>query len=85
MIMYNPGNVLGRYNTRLMAFDGVYGEYNPEEAFATSVSNFVRHPNSMKEKYPEAYNAIKALFDASPSARDYVERIMNEYRRAFIK
>lgn len=85
MIMYNPGNVLGRYNTRLMAFDGVYGEYNPEEAFATSVSNFVRHPNSMKEKYPEAYNAIKALFDASPSARDYVERIMSEYRRAFIK
>ena len=85
MIMYNPGNVLGRYNTRLMAFDGVYGEYNPEEAFATCVSNFVRHPDSMKEKYPEAYNAIKALFDASPSARDYVERIRSEYRRAFIK
>lgn len=85
MILYNPGNVLGRYNTRLMAFDGVYGEYSPEEAFATSVSNFVRHPTSMKEKYPETYEAIKALFDASPSARGYVDKIINEYRRRFTK
>jgi SPP1 gp7 family putative phage head morphogenesis protein len=83
MILYNPGNVLGRFNNRLMAFDGIYGEYSPEEAFATGVSVFMRHPEAMKEKYPEAYNAIGALFEASPSAKEYVERIVKEYRRMF--
>ena len=84
-IMLNPGNVLGRYNTRQMFFDGVYGEYNPEEAFATSVSNFIRHPQSMKEKYPDTYDAINELFKASPSARTYVESVMEDYRRRFLK
>lgn len=83
MILYNPGDVLGRYNMRLMAFDGVYGEYNPEEAFATSVSNYVRHPKSMKEKYPETYDAIDSLFKASPSAIDFVKRTMEKYVREF--
>jgi hypothetical protein len=82
-ILMNPGNVLGRYNTRVMAFDGVYGEYNPEEAFATCVSNYVRHPNSMKEKYPDAYDAIDRLFAESPSALDFVLRTMKEYERRF--
>lgn len=82
-IMANPGNVLGRYNTRLMKFDGVYGEYNPEEAFATCVSNYIRHPKSMKEKYPEAYSAIDNLFKASPSAKQFVLDTMNAYREEF--
>lgn len=82
-ILMNPGNVFGRYNTRVMAFDGVYGEYNPEEAFATCVSNYVRHPNSMKEKYPDAYDAIDRLFSESPSALDFVLRTMKEYERRF--
>lgn len=85
MIMYNPGNVLGRYNMRLMAFDGVYGEYNPEEAFATSVSVYIRHPKAMKERYPETYNAIDALFTASPSARKFIDDAVSAYRREFGK
>ena len=83
-IALNPGNVLGRYNTRVMAFDGIYGEYNPEEAFATGVSNFIRHPEAMKAKYPDAYEAIEGLFNASPSAREYVERIRSAYRKEFM-
>ena len=83
MIMHNPGNILGRFNTRLMAFDGVYGEYNPEEAFATCVSVFVRYPVEMKDRYPEAYAAIEQLFTASPSAREYVDRIREAYRKQF--
>ena len=84
-IMYNPGNILGRYNMRLMAFDGVYGEYNPEEAFATSVSVYIRHPEQMKEKYPETYNAIDALFTASPSARTFINNAIAMYKKEFGK
>ena len=83
IIMDNPGNVLGRYNTRLMAFDGVYGEYNPEEAFATSVSVFVRYPEDMAKRYPDTYKAIENLFDSSPSAREYVENVRKAYRKKY--
>ena len=83
IIMENPGNVLGRYNTRLMAFDGIYGEYNPEEAFATAVSVFVRQPEAMKQRYPEAYKAIETLFNTSPTAREYVDNVRNAYRKKF--
>ena len=83
IIMENPGNVLGRYNTRLMAFDGIYGEYNPEEAFATAVSVFVRQPEAMKQRYPEAYKAIETLFNTSPTAREYVDNVSNAYRKKF--
>ena len=82
-ILMNPGDVFGRYNTRLMAFDGVYGEYNPEEAFATCVSNYVRHPDAMREKYPDAYRAIDELFTASPSALDFIKRTMAQYDMEF--
>lgn len=85
IIITNPGNVLGRYNVKKMAFDGIYGEYNPEEAFATGVSNYIRHPEKMKEKYTEAYEAIDALFKASPSARSFVEKIIKDYERSFVK
>lgn len=83
MILLNPGNILGRYNIKQGFFDGVYGEYNPEEAFATSVSNYVRHPESMKEKYPDTYAAIDALFKASPSAEQYVRSAMSMYEERF--
>jgi hypothetical protein len=83
IILENPGNILGRYNTRLMAFDGIYGEYNPEEAFATAVSVFTRNPEAMQQRYPEAYEAIKTLFDSSPSAREYVDNVRNAYRKKF--
>ena len=84
IILENPGNILGRYNTRLMAFDGIYGEYNPEEAFATAVSVFTRHPEAMRQRYPEAYNAIETLFNSSPSAREYVENVRNAYKKRFM-
>ena len=83
IIVDNPGNILGRYNTRLMAFDGIYGEYNPEEAFATAVSVFTRHPEAMQQRYPEAYKAIETLFNTSPTAREYVENVRNAYRKKF--
>lgn len=83
MILMNPGNILGRYNIKQGFFDGVYGEYNPEEAFATSVSNYVRYPDSMREKYPDTYAAIDALFKASPTAEQYVRSAMTQYEERF--
>lgn len=83
IIIENPGNILGRYNVRLMAFDGIYGEYNPEEAFATAVSVFVRQPQAMLERYPDTYKAIETLFESSPSAREYVENVRKAYRKKF--
>lgn len=83
IIIENPGNILGRYNMRLMAFDGIYGEYNPEEAFATAVSVFVRQPQAMLERYPDTYKAIETLFESSPSAREYVENVRKAYRKKF--
>ena len=85
LIVENPANILGRYNIKHMYFDGVYMEYNPEEAFATCVSHYVRHPESFREKYPEAYKAIDNLFTASPSAREYVENVRKAYIERFIK
>lgn len=85
LIVENPANILGRYNIKRMYFDGVYMEYNPEEAFATCVSHYVRHPESFREKYPEAYKAIDNLFTASPSAREYVENVRKAYIERFIK
>lgn len=84
-IISNPGNVLGRYNIRLMAFDGVYGEYNPDEAFATCVSNYVRHRKDFERRYPNAFEAVDNYFKASPSALEFVRRIMAEYGRKFNK
>ena len=83
IILMNPGNILGRYNIKQGFFDGVYGEYNPEEAFATSVSNYVRNPDSMKEKYPDTYAAIDTLFKASPTAEQYVRSAMTQYEERF--
>ena len=80
-IMMNPDDVFGRYNTKQNAFHGIYGEYSPEEAWATAVSVYVRNPSDLRTKYPKAYRAVNAFFKASPSARKYVDRVMNEYRR----
>lgn len=85
MIITNPGNILGKYNTRLMLFDGIYGEYNPEEAFATGVSNYIRYPESMEQKYPEAYKAIDTLFTTSPSALEYIKQAMRTYKKEFMQ
>ena len=84
-IALNPGGIFGRYNTRLNKFSGIYGEYNPEEAFADSVSEYVRHPTEMKKTYPEAYKAIDNLFKASPSARKFVDGMVKEYRQKFAR
>jgi hypothetical protein len=39
----------------------------------------------MKEKYPETYNAIDALFTASPTARKFINDAVSAYRKEFGK
>lgn len=82
-ILNNPDDVLGRYNLRLMAFDGL--AYNPEESFADCVKEYVLHPNHLKKLYPKAYDALDAFFTESPSALDFIKRGVSEYEKRFRK
>ena len=61
-IIMNPGNTLGRYNIRLMKFDGM--SYNPEESWADSVMYYLRYPNNLKSRFPEAYKAVQTYIDS---------------------
>ena len=83
VVIENPGNLLGRFNTRVMKFDGVFGEYNPDEAWATCVSNYVRNPERFEEMYPDTYLAVDEFFKSSPSALDFVKKALEDYRRIF--
>ncbi len=83
-IIENPGNILGRFNLRLMKFDGVFYEYNPEEAFATSVSRYVCHPDRLQELYPETYEAIDTLFKTSIGAKEYINNALLAYKEEFL-
>ena len=83
VVIENPGNLLGRFNTRVMKFDGVFGEYNTDEAWATCVSNYVRNPERFEEMYPDTYLAVDEFFKSSPSALDFVKKALEDYRRIF--
>ena len=81
--MMNPGDVFGRYNVKRRAFAGVFGEYSPEEAFATCVSEYYNRPKRFKTMYPKAYKAIDNLFKSTPSAKGYIDRAIEAYNDAF--
>ena len=83
MVLYNPDDVLGRYNIKLGGFIGM--SYNPEESFAESVKYYRLFPDSLKKRYPKAYNALDEFFKASPSAVDFIDRGLKEYRRRFME
>ena len=84
-IMSNPDDTFGRYNVKHHAFDGIYGEYSPEEAWATAVSVYVRKPSELRAKYPKAYKAVNAFFKKNPSAKTYVKRVLEEYEKRYVK
>ena len=81
-IVDNPGGLLGRYNQKRGFFDGAFGEYNAEEAWADAVSSYVNSPRRFQEQYPELYDAVDGFFKSSPSARDFIDRAYAAYRRA---
>ena len=82
IIVDNPGGLLGRYNQKRGFFDGAFGEYNAEEAWADAVSAYVNSPQNFSEQYPELYRAVDGFFKASPSALDFVNRALTSYRKA---
>jgi hypothetical protein len=81
-IVDNPGGLLGRYNQKRGFFDGAFGEYNAEEAWADAVSSYVNSPRRFQKQYPELYDAVDGFFKSSPSARDFIDRTYAAYRRA---
>lgn len=84
-VILNPANVLGRYNVKKNFFDGIYGEYNPDEAWATAVSVYINNRQDLKKKYPQAYKAVDAFFKASPSAKTFIQRVLDEYEKRYAK
>ena len=81
-IIENPGSLLGRYNQKRALFDGAFGEYNAEEAWADAVSAYINTPQQFQTQYPELYDAVNGFFESSPSARDYIDRAYAAYRKA---
>jgi len=81
-IIMNYGDVLGRYNKKKQHFDGIFGEYNPEEAFATGFSNYLNYPKQMQEKYPEAYQFFDDLAKNQPETVEYIKNTVQEAKQA---
>ena len=81
-IITNPDDTLGRYNLRLQKFDGF--SYSPEESWAQCVAYYVVYPDHLKKIFPKAYEAVEAFFEKSPSARAYVEKGLEEYKKQFL-
>ena len=81
-IIMNYGDVLGRYNQEKGHFEGIFGEYNPEEAFATGFSNYRNHPDSMKEKYPDAYEFFDNLAKNQPESVAYIDKTVDAAKAA---
>jgi uncharacterized protein with gpF-like domain len=82
IIVDNPGGLLGKYNQKRGFFDGAFGEYNAEEAWADAVSAYVNSPQNFSEQYPKLYRAVDSFFKTSPSALDFVNRALASYRKA---
>lgn len=72
-IMANYGDLFGRYNQEKGHFDGVFAEYSPEEAFASTFGHFYTNPDMVKEHYPELYNYMQEFSEANPEMSDYVK------------
>ena len=81
-IIMNYGDVLGRYNQDKQHFDGIYGEYNPEEAFATGFANYRNYPEQMKQKYPEAYKFFDELAKNQPETMAYLNGSVEAAKKA---
>lgn len=81
-IIMNYGDVLGRYNQDKQHFDGIYGEYSPEEAFATGFANYRNYPEQMKQKYPEAYKFFDELAKNQPETMVYLNGSVEAAKKA---
>ena len=53
-------------------YEGAWGEYNAEEAFATSVSVYCYNKQELKTRYPIIYDFIEYLF-SNTNAQEFVD------------
>ena len=71
-VILNYGDVFGRYNQEKGYFDGIFGEGSPEEAFATGMSEYLNHPDELKQRYPDAYSLFENIEQENPGAIGYI-------------
>ena len=82
IVITNPDNVFGimrKSRNGVPKFDGAYGCYNSEEAFADSFSYFFCYPNNLKSNYPEIYDVMRKLVDNNKSIKQWLKRQLATY------
>lgn len=75
LIIHNPYNALGRYNAERNFFDGNYGEYTPEEAWAQSFAYYLITPSHLKANYPMGYKFVDTMVKQMPQYKECIHRI----------
>lgn len=71
-IIENYGNVFGRFHLKKQAFDGIWGEYSAEEAWATSFSSYINNNREFKKRYPEAFEAVENIISSIINLNDII-------------
>ena len=84
-IVDNYGDAFGRYNVERGFFDGVFGEFNPEEAFATSFSTYINNPKELLKRYPDAYKAVDNIAKSVTNLDSIVSEFENKYLKGIKK
>jgi len=68
-------------------YDGVWGEMEPSEAFAESVTVLYHNPEEFKEKYPEAYDFMISVMPSNwkeviKANIDAISRVKNDRNKS---
>lgn len=58
LIIDNPDNALGEFDTEKLRFEGIFGETKPEEAWCEAYKLYHLAPQELKSRYPKAYNFV---------------------------
>ena len=85
IVIMNPQNVLGTMRKKrngFVGFDGAYGCYNSEEAFADSFMYYHCRPNNLKSNYPKLYEVIDKLHKHNSNIKRWVESQIDRYHEA---
>ena len=84
-VIMNPQNVFGtmhKIRNGFVGFDGAYGCYNSEEAFADAFMYYHCHPNNLKSNYPKLYEVIYRLHKNNSNIKQWVDSQIDRYHEA---
>lgn len=79
LILENPDGIFGKYNVKKNYFDGVFGGFNSEEAWANSFMMYHINKNALKEKYPQLFQVVDEI--TKKLSPYYIKVIKNIYQQ----